>query len=79
MSGRTVNGRSEVYGDELVVYVLSTDSSRAFDFYDAATGDYKSSISLSEVPRGSYPSYDPTRERIWQAEDTTVVVYAVDR
>ena len=79
VSGRVTNRDGEVYGDELVVYSQPTDSSRAFDLYDAATGDYKSSISMSGVRSGSFATYDPTRERIWQVQDTTVVVYAVDR
>ena len=78
VSGRTVNGLIEVFGDELVVHSRPTDSTRAFDLYDAATGDYKSSIALP-WGRDRGGTYDPTRERIWQVQDTTVVVYAVDR
>ena len=47
VSGRIINGHSEVYGDEIVVYSNPPDTSRAIDLYDAATGDYKSSIALS--------------------------------
>ena len=78
ISGRIINGDGDVYGDELVVYSQPTNSSATIDLYDAATGDYKSSIA---APSGRSRSlnYDPTRERIWQVRDTTVVVFAVDR
>lgn len=78
VDGRIINGSSAVYGGELVVYSKPTDSSRAFDLYDALTGDYKSSIA-APLGRTRSLNYDPTRERIWQVRDTTVVVYAVDR
>ena len=78
VDGRIINGSSAVYGDELVVYSKPTDSSRAFDLYDALTGDYKSSIA-APLGRSRSLSYDPTRERIWHVRDTTIVVYAVDR
>ena len=78
VSGRKINGHGELYGDELVVYSSPTDSTRAFDLYDAATGDYKSSIAVS-WGRIHFANYDPIRELMWQVKDSTVVVYAVDR
>ena len=77
VAGRPLNGISEIYGDKLVVYAFVSASEKAFDVYDAATGDYEYSISM---PWGSisYASYDPMRKRVWQVRDTTVVVYAVD-
>ena len=75
--GRSLNGNSEIYGEKLVVYAYVSASEKAFDVYDAATGNYEYSVS---VPWGriSFASYDPMRKRIWQVRDTTVVVYAVD-
>ena len=75
--GRSLNGYSEIYGDKLVVYAFMSASEKAFDVYDAATGNYEYSVSM---PWGSisYASYDPIRKRIWQVRDTTIAVYAVD-
>ena len=78
VGGRIINGGGSVYGDELVVYSQPTDSSAAIDLYDAVTGDYESSIA-APLGRSQSLNYDPTRERIWQVRDTTIVVYAVDR
>ena len=77
VQGRSLNGHSEIYGDKLVVYALVSELEKAFDVYDAATGDYEYSVS---VPWGRiyFASYDPMRKRVWQVRDTTVVVYAVD-
>ena len=75
--GRSLNGYSEIYGDKLVVYAFVSASEKAFDVYDAATGDYEYSVSMP-WERISYASYDPMRGRIWQVRDTTVMVYAVD-
>ena len=77
VAGRPLNGYSEIYGDKLVVYAYMSRAEKAFDVYDAATGDYEYSVSM---PWGSisYASYDPMRKRVWQVRDTTVVVYAVD-
>ena len=57
MPSRSINGHSEVYGDKLVVYADVSASEKAFDVYDAATGDYEYSISL---PWGRiyFASYD---------------------
>ncbi|MDE2826444.1 MAG: hypothetical protein OXL40_03920 [Bacteroidota bacterium] len=74
--GRSLNGFSEIYGDKLVVYAFVSASEKAFDVYDAATGDYEYSVSMP-WERISYASYDPMRKRVWQVRDTTVVVYAV--
>lgn len=75
--GRSINDYSEIYGDKLVVYADVSASEKAFDVYDAATGDYEYSVSM---PWGRiyFASYDPMRKRVWQVRDTTVVVYAVD-
>ena len=75
--GRSLNGHSEIYGDKLVVYAFVSASEKAFDVYDAATGDYEYSVSM---PWGRiyFASYDPMRKRVWQVRDTTVAVYAVD-
>ncbi|MDE2826443.1 MAG: hypothetical protein OXL40_03915 [Bacteroidota bacterium] len=77
VAGRSLNGISEIYGDKLVVYAFVSGSEKAFDVYDAATGDYEYSISMP-WGRISYASYDPIRKRVWQVRDTTVVVYAVE-
>ena len=74
---RSLNGFSEIYGDKLVVYAFVSASEKAFDVYDATTGDYEYSVSMP-WERISYASYDPKRKRVWQVRDTTVVVYAVD-
>lgn len=75
--GRSINDYSEIYGDKLVVYADVSASEKAFDVYDAATGDYEYSVSM---PWGRiyFASYDPIRKRVWQVRDTTFVVYAVD-
>ena len=78
VGGRIINGGGSVYGDELVVYSQPTASAAAIDLYDAVTGDYKSSIA-APLGRSRSLNYDPTRERIWQVRDTTIVGYAVDR
>ncbi|MCY3615811.1 MAG: hypothetical protein OXH03_12075 [Bacteroidetes bacterium] len=75
--GRSLYGHSETYGDKLVLYADVSASEKAFDVYDAATGDYEYSVSM---PWGRiyFASYDPMRKRVWQVRDTTVAVYAVD-
>ena len=75
--GRSINDYSEIYRDKLVVYADVAASEKAFDVYDAATGEYEYSVS---VPWGRiyFASFDPMRKRVWQVRDTTVVVYAVD-
>ena len=78
VSGGSKNSDAEVYGDELVTFTRP-DSSDVLDVYDAATGDYQSSISLSGLGRTRNATYDPTRERLWQVRDSTIVVYAVER
>ena len=77
VAGRSLNGNSEIYGDKLVVYAYVSASEKAFDVYDAATGNYEYSVSVP-WERISFASFDPTRKRVWQVRDTTVVVYAVD-
>ena len=77
VQGRSLNGYSEIYGDKLVVYAIVSDTEKAFDIYDAATGDYEYSVS---IPWGRiyFASYDPIGKRVWQVRDTTVAVYSVD-
>ena len=75
--GRSLNGLSKIYGEKLVVYADVSASEKAFDIYDAATGDYEYSVSMP-WGRIHFASYDPMRKRVWQVRDTTVVVYAVD-
>ena len=74
--GRSFNGFTEVYGDKLVVYTSVSSSAKAFDVYDASSGDYEYSISL---PWGRiyFASYDPGRRQVWQVQDSTVMVYSV--
>ena len=76
VQGRSLNGYTEIYGDKLVVYAFVSASGKAFDVYDADTGDYEYSVS---VPWGRiyFASYDPIGKRVWQVRDTTVAVYAV--
>ena len=77
VQGRSLNGYTEIYGNKLVVYAFVSESEKAFDVYDADTGDYEYSVS---VPWGRiyFASYDPIGKRVWQVRDTTVAVYAVD-
>ena len=77
VQGRSLYDNTEIFGDKLVVYVDLSASEKAFDIYDAATGDYEYSVS---VPWGRiyFASYDPIGKRVWQVRDTTVAVYAVD-
>ena len=76
--GSNIQGTSAVYGDRLVIYAFVGQSTKAFDIYDADTGDYQSSISLL-WGRTPIALYNPALDRIWQVQDTLVTVYAVER
>ncbi len=77
--GSNIQGTSAVYGDRLVIYAFVGQSTKAFDIYDADTGDYQSSISLPWGRSTPIALYNPALDRIWQVQDTLVTVYAVER
>ena len=74
--GRSLNGHSAIYDDELVVYAFLSDTTKAFDVYSARTGDYRHSLLM---PWGLvyFATYDPIQQRVWQVRDTTTFVYEV--
>lgn len=74
--GRSLNGHSAIYDDELVVYAFLSDTTKAFDVYSARTGDYRHSVLM---PWGLvyFATYDPIQQHVWQVRDTTTVVYEV--
>ncbi len=69
IQGQAINTRSSVYNDQLFVH---SRKAGAIDVFDAETGDYGYSFRL---PRDRSAAY-VMNNRLYQAEDTTVVVYS---